>query len=212
MDKPSSLAFPSFYCCYLLRSEKEGYSNCVYVGSTPNPIRRLAQHNGLITAGAKRTLKKRPWKMCLVVYGFPSKYAALQFEWVWQNPHKSRHFNYVEATNNKNMNIIFGSQHSLLKPQLITLAYIINLNYFFSWPLKICFADTELQSEFEFYVKDVYENHQQIQFYKSELAGQFNYKGLDSIVKRLPEEYSELSLDSAFIQFDSEQENNMFGK
>ncbi|KAF9390914.1 Slx4p interacting protein [Mortierella sp. AD011] len=62
-----------FYCCYLLASTVPRYKTHGYVGSTPNPIKRLRQHNGDLTQGAKKT-------------------TALQFEWVWQHPERSRHF------------------------------------------------------------------------------------------------------------------------
>ena len=80
---------PRVYACYLLRSLSK--PNQTYVGSTPDPVRRLRQHNGLVKNGAFYTRMARPWTMDVVVYGFPSKLAALQFEWSWQSPHLSRH-------------------------------------------------------------------------------------------------------------------------
>ncbi|WWD17151.1 hypothetical protein CI109_101588 [Kwoniella shandongensis] len=66
--------FPPFYACYLLRSKAVAKSNRTYVGSTPDPPRRIRQHNGELTQGAWKTSKFRPW-----------------FEWAWQKPELSRH-------------------------------------------------------------------------------------------------------------------------
>lgn len=71
----------SFFACYLLRSLHPKHPYSTYIGFTVNPYRRLRQHNGEIANGAKRTKRKRPWKMVALIYGFTTKVAALQFEW-----------------------------------------------------------------------------------------------------------------------------------
>lgn len=77
-----------FHGCYLLMSLKRPRT---YVGFTVNPSRRIRQHNGeLPRGGAVRTSVNRPWRMVAIVHGFFSSGQALQFEWAWQNPHKSK--------------------------------------------------------------------------------------------------------------------------
>ncbi|EOD37607.1 hypothetical protein EMIHUDRAFT_225154 [Emiliania huxleyi CCMP1516] len=64
--------------------------NRTYVGASPDPVRRLRQHNGELSGGGAPAAG-RPWRILLVVRGFSSKSDALAFEWAWQKPHTSRH-------------------------------------------------------------------------------------------------------------------------
>ena len=89
-SSPPLLQPPTTFFCYLLRSLSPRHHAHTYIGFTTSPLRRLRQHNGDITAGAWRTSKKRPWEVVAVVYGFTSKVVALQFEWQWTYPTKSK--------------------------------------------------------------------------------------------------------------------------
>ena len=55
---------------------------CTDAGVSPDPLRRLRQHNGEIKGGAKYTTSKGPgWTHVCLVEGFRTKIEALQFEW-----------------------------------------------------------------------------------------------------------------------------------
>lgn len=53
-----------------------------YAGVSPDPARRLRQHNGEIKGGAKYPLSRGPgWQHVCLIEGFPNKITAMQFEW-----------------------------------------------------------------------------------------------------------------------------------
>jgi predicted GIY-YIG superfamily endonuclease len=72
--------------CYLLQSTDKQRT---YIGATVAPDRRVRQHNGKISGGARAT-KGREWVRIILVSGFPDEVAALQFEWAWK--YRSRKF------------------------------------------------------------------------------------------------------------------------
>ncbi|KAL0956180.1 hypothetical protein HGRIS_002340 [Hohenbuehelia grisea] len=132
-------AFPAFYACYLLQSVQTPRSTATYIGSTPNPPRRIRQHNGEITAGARKTKHKRPWVMQMIVHGFPSKLAALQFEWAWQHPYVARHLR------NESGKAVFSksSKNRYLKGNIQVVRTMIASHPYNTWPLHVKLFTTQ---------------------------------------------------------------------
>ena len=144
--------FPSFYACYLLKSLKTPRSTSTYIGSTPNPPRRLRQHNGEISQGALRTRIGRPWDMVMIVYGFPSKVAALQFEWAWQHPWKARHLKTPSMGGGSGRGrAIFSNGRGLSTLNArVNVARIMIATYPYSnWPLHVKLFSTEAVKAWE---------------------------------------------------------------
>ncbi|KAH9845628.1 Structure-specific endonuclease subunit slx1 [Teratosphaeria destructans] len=154
MDK-NLKPIPAFYACYLLRSTVRHQS--LYVGSTPNPFRRLKQHNGESKGGAARTSKDnlRPWEMTCLVTGFPSKIAALQFEWAWQNTHLTRHVSadsrLTPAKSTTRISPKTGRTRRrparprlCLTDRLANLHLLLQASSFSRWPLQVTFYSEEI--------------------------------------------------------------------
>ncbi len=74
------------YVVYLLVSETTPHKT--YVGCTNNMARRIRQHNGEITGGAKITHTARPWRVHTTIHGFQNYRQALQFEWAVKHPYR----------------------------------------------------------------------------------------------------------------------------
>lgn len=78
LSKEMTEAKPWF--CYMLCSD----DGCrTYVGATVDPDRRLRQHNGEISGGARAT-HGRHWSRRFLVAGFTDERDALRFEWRWK--------------------------------------------------------------------------------------------------------------------------------
>ncbi|KAF2841240.1 hypothetical protein M501DRAFT_929280 [Patellaria atrata CBS 101060] len=155
---PVEKVIPPFYCCYLLRSTVS--RTFLYVGSTPNPVRRLRQHNGDASGGAVRTKgtekrSLRPWEMACIVTGFPSKIAALQFEWAWQNTHVTRHIpdddRITSAKSRNRTSPASGKERTRpVRPRIsvgdkmANLHLLLRVKSFARWPLAVKFFDENL--------------------------------------------------------------------
>ena len=70
------------WSCYLIQNGK-----ATYVGVSLDPIRRLRQHNGEISGGAKYTKSRGSgWSHVCILSGF-DKISSLQFEWAVKHCH-----------------------------------------------------------------------------------------------------------------------------
>lgn len=79
-----------YWFCYILKSCDPNYENLTYCGKTNDPFRRLRQHNGEISGGAKTTKKAQPWEMYVLIIGFKDEIDTLRFEWRIKHPTKTR--------------------------------------------------------------------------------------------------------------------------
>jgi len=79
----------NLHACYGLISKNPQHPTASYIGYTVNPARRIRQHNGEITMGARKTSRRRPWGMRFCLFGFTDHHLGLQFEWQWQHPLKA---------------------------------------------------------------------------------------------------------------------------
>lgn len=66
--------------CYILRCIDEGKRNLTYNGSTNNIYKRLRQHNGQISGGAKATNGKQ-WEVYSIIIGCVDHSHNLSLEW-----------------------------------------------------------------------------------------------------------------------------------
>ena len=77
MNTEASATSDDQWSMYILLSQT---NNRTYVGVTKNLSRRVRQHNGEITGGAKSTRGRGPWRPMVEVRGL-SKRIAHQLEW-----------------------------------------------------------------------------------------------------------------------------------
>ena len=115
------------YCLQFGNGEK------TYVGATSDFSRRIRQHNDELAGGAMYTTSAvaaqhdKRWKPIFIVHGFPSKRAALQFEWAL------KHETLRHRTENDLVKRRIAALHSLLRKERVTS----NADLLRTWNLSI---------------------------------------------------------------------------
>ncbi|TKA65970.1 hypothetical protein B0A49_06529 [Cryomyces minteri] len=88
--------------------------------------------------------------MACIVTGFPSKIAALQFEWAWQNTHTTRHIPAAQRITQTRHNVRFSPRSGRVRKRmarppvsltdkLANLHLLLRVKSFARWPLDVRF-------------------------------------------------------------------------
>ncbi|KLU85013.1 hypothetical protein MAPG_04047 [Magnaporthiopsis poae ATCC 64411] len=141
---------PALYTVYVLRSTVRLAS--LYIGSTPNPPRRLKQHNGDARGGAAKTsqVTLRPWEMIGLVSGFPSMVGALKFEWALTNPHMSLHIpsdERISKAKGRKRNGMPKRPRASLASIISNVHLLLRVPSFARWPLRLHFFARDAYKE-----------------------------------------------------------------
>jgi putative endonuclease len=106
--------------CYLLQSVD---SNRTYIGVTDNLLRRISQHNGERSGGAKAT-RGEGWIVVLIVTGFQTRNGALSLETLWKRMQRKR-----RRHGNLYPTLRYCSNMSPLEKRHIDLYRLLHPNY-----------------------------------------------------------------------------------
>lgn len=105
---------------YIIRN-----NNATYAGVSPEPLRRLRQHNGELSGGAKYTTSVgKGWRHICLVHGFQDKIQAMQFEWAVKHV-KPRSVGGVISRLNKLCSILNSERWTSKAPLASTVPLIV---------------------------------------------------------------------------------------
>ncbi|KAM3963882.1 structure-specific endonuclease subunit SLX1 [Aphomia sociella] len=131
-----------FFGVYLLYCINPKYKGNTYIGYTRDPNRRIMQHNrGTWAGGAHRTSNRGPWKMVLIVHGFPNNISALRFEWAWQNPTKTIRLQHLNLKR-------IPRKETEFQFKLRTLTEMLRVGPWYRLPLTIRWLEKDYYEEF----------------------------------------------------------------
>ncbi|XP_023942042.2 structure-specific endonuclease subunit SLX1 homolog [Bicyclus anynana] len=131
-----------FYGVYILYNINPKYKGRTYIGYTRDPNRRIMQHNrGTWAGGAHRTSNRGPWKMVMIVHGFPNNISALRFEWAWQNPNKTTRLQHLDLKK-------IPRKETEFQFKLRVLSEMLRVGPWCRLPLMIRWLESEYREEF----------------------------------------------------------------
>lgn len=106
-----------------------------YIGYTNNLLRRIKQHNRLLSGGAKKTIGYK-WEYCCIFANVKNRIEGLKVEWRIQHSTKKRNiinklisfFNYKKKYNIYTNLILYLNKNLLPKNNINFLKNIISVN------------------------------------------------------------------------------------